>query len=77
MISILTSLKFCRLLKTILKNFIKFMKPSTRERSKMANLKRHFPFLCYFFCLEQVYFDTKSNLVIKCRLGLACADCAG
>ena len=31
----------------------------------------------YLFCLQQVYFSTKSNGVVKCRLGLACADSAG
>ena len=30
----------------------------------------------YLFCLQQVYCSTKSNGVVKCRLGLACADSA-
>ena len=30
-----------------------------------------------FFCLEQVYLSTKSNVVVKCHLGLVCTDCAG
>ena len=28
----------------------------------------------HFFCLQQVYCSTKSNGVVKCRLGLACAN---
>ena len=31
----------------------------------------------YLFCLQQIYCSTKSNGVVKCRLGLACADSAG
>ena len=40
-------------------------------QSAQDNLKRHFPFLfCFVFCfvLEQVFFSTKSNAVVKCRL---------
>ena len=39
-------------------------------QSAKANLERHFPFM-YFFCFEQVDFSTKSNVVVKCRLGSA------
>ena len=31
----------------------------------------------YLFCLQKVYFSTKSDGVVKCRLGLVCADSAG
>ena len=40
--------------------------------STQANLKRHFLFYVFFFCLEQVYFRTEPNVVVKCHLGLAC-----
>ena len=32
-----------------------------------------FMYFMYFYCLEEIYFSTKSNVVVKCRLG----DCAG
>ena len=44
---------------------------------RSADLKRHFPFLCIFFFFEHVYFSTKFNVVVNCRLGSACAECTG
>ena len=48
-------------------------------QSAQADLKRHLiqMYFMHVFCLQQVYFSTKENAVVKCFLGLACVDYAG